>query len=459
MKILFLVRHYGYLRNFESVIQLLSERGHEIHLAADREDVLGGKDLVERLSSNLPTVTHGWIPDREGDDWLWLATKLRLAQDYLRYLDPRYDQALQLRLRAEERTPFIVLGLIKLFGIHTGPGRAIFRVLLNLLEQSIPRDSALDQFIHDQEPDLVLLTPLVDLGSPQLDHLKSARSLGIRTALCVNSWDHLSSKSLIRIVPDRIFVWNEVQKQEAIELHGVPSDCIVVTGAQCFDQWFERSPSCSRKEFCQSAGLPPDRPYILWVCSSLFRGSRPEADLIEEWIQKLRSSSEPVIRDAAVLVRPHPSRLDEWRRIDLSDYGHVTFRGSNPIDERSKSNYFDALYYSDAVVGLNTSAMLEAGIIGRPVLSLVHPDYVKNQEGTLHWNYLLKVGGGLLKVSRGFDEHFQQLKSALSNQDTTQQNTSFTSLFIRPNGIKEAATPIFVEELEKTRNRAKSNCC
>ena len=89
----------------------------------------------------------------------------------------------------------------------------------------------------------MLLTPLIDLGSSQIDYLRAARALGIPTALCVWSWDHLSSKALIRECPDRVFVWNETQKREAVELHRVPAERVVVTGAQCFDHWFDRTPS------------------------------------------------------------------------------------------------------------------------------------------------------------------------------------------------------------------------
>jgi hypothetical protein len=42
----------------------------------------------------------------------------------------------------------------------------------------------------------VLVTPLIELGSPQMDHLAAAKALGIRTALPVASWDHLSSKAV-----------------------------------------------------------------------------------------------------------------------------------------------------------------------------------------------------------------------------------------------------------------------
>jgi hypothetical protein len=447
MRILFLARHYGYLRNYEGAIHALAERGHHVHLAADREEMLGGREMVERWARQSPQITMGWTPDRESDNWFWLATRLRLAQDFLRYQDPRYDDAPQLRLRAEERIPTTVLAALNLLGYRTRPVRALMQGLLHVLERSAPSARQLAQYLRDQRPDLVLITPLVELGSPQLDHLRAAQEAGIRTALCVGSWDHLSSKSLIRAWPDRVFVWNETQKREAIELHGVPAERIAVTGAQCFDQWFDRQPSRSRVDFCQRLRLDPDKAIILWVCSSLFRGSPLEADLVENWVQRVRGSEDPRVRDANILIRPHPQRSDEWCRVDLSDFGRVAVRGGNPVDEDGKAAYFDALFHSAVVVGLNTSALIEAGIVGRPVLSIVERKYAPNQEGTLHWRYLAEVGGGLLRVAHGIDEHLRQLSDALGG--AAPDRRGFIEAFVRPRGLGAAATPVLVESIEQ----------
>ncbi len=105
MKILFLARHFSYLRNFESAIGELAERGHQLHLSADKEESMGGTAMVERLAARYPGITVGWTPGRESGAWHELSRKLRLAVDYLRFLDPRYDDAPQLRGRARERTP------------------------------------------------------------------------------------------------------------------------------------------------------------------------------------------------------------------------------------------------------------------------------------------------------------------------------------------------------------------
>ena len=71
-------------------------------------------------------------------------------------------------------------------------------------------------------PDVVLLTSLTFSRSLAMEQLKAARALGIPTAACIMSWDHLSSKALLHIAPDGTIVWNDVQKREAIEMHGMP---------------------------------------------------------------------------------------------------------------------------------------------------------------------------------------------------------------------------------------------
>jgi hypothetical protein len=317
--------------------------------------------------------------------------------------------------------------------------------MLRRLERAIPETPSIRAFIDQQQPDVMLLTPLIDLGSSQIDYLRAARVLGIPTALCVWSWDHLSSKALIRECPDRVFVWNETQKREATELHRVPPNRVVVTGAQCFDHWFDRAPSRARVEFCNRIGLDATRPFVLWVCSALIHGSAPEAPFVVEWIRHLRASTDPALRHVGVLVRPHPSRVAEWASIDITQLNAVVW-GSNPVDEDARADYFDSIFHSVAVVGLNTSAFIEAGIVGRPVLTIVVPEFVENQHGTVHFDYLVTAGGGLVTVGNGFEEHFVQLASAIAVP--AGERKPFVRDFVRPFGLDRPATPVFVNAVE-----------
>jgi hypothetical protein len=450
LKYLFFARHFTYLRNFESVLRDLAERGHQVHIAAERDEEFGGRAMVDRLASDYPGITAGWAPERN-DRWYRLATKVRLTLDYLRYLEPAYESTPRLRERAVTRVPRLFLAALRL-PMFMGPGgRRRFARVLTAWERAIPRDPEILRYIEEQQPDAVLITPLIGVvASPQLDYLYSAQALGIPTALCVWSWDHLSSKALIRTLPDRVLVWNPTQRHEALELHNVPAERVVVTGAQCFDQWFDRQPSRDRASFCRHVGLPDDGPYLLWVCSALFRGGRDEALFVADWIRALRQSDHSALRNVNILIRPHPSRMKEWEAIDLGQWDRVAFWGANPVDTETRADYFDSLYHSVGVVGLNTSAFIEAGIVGRPVYTVLLPEFHESQRGTLHFHYLLDVEGGLLNSATTLDEHAAQLNDLLTGHGPgRERGRSFVQSFVRPQGLSRPSTPIFVEAIEE----------
>jgi len=446
MKVLFVARHFTYFRNFESVIAEMAGRGHHVHLAADREEALGGRELVERLAARFPEqITIGFTPILQWGRYRRVSAALRIGLDYLRYSDLRYEATPRLRERAYERTPFLVLALARL------PFRRALTRVLEAIERAVPRQLGVDEFIRDARADALLITPLIELGSPQLDYLRAARALGIPSALCVWSWDHLSSKALIRVVPDAVIVWNEVQRAEAGRFHQIPSERVVVTGAQCFDQWFDRTPSRDRGAFCRRVGLRGDRPFVLYVCSALFKNSPSEAAFVARWIEALRRSDDPRVRNLAVLVRPHPQRTEEWTaeaRAALERAGDAVLWGANPIAAESRADYFDSMYHAAAVVGLNTSALVEAAIVDRPVLTILLPEFRDNQEGTFHFHHLLTVGNGFLQASRTLEEHVAQLSRSLEPGAVT-SNRAFVEQFIRPHGIGVPATPVFVDAVQQ----------
>jgi hypothetical protein len=439
MKYLFISRHFTYFRNFDSVVERLAERGHDVHLAAEGEETRG-RALVDRLAARYPgRVTVGLTPRVEGRR-ARLARSLRLGLDYLRYADPAYETTPAIRARASERAPAFARALGR------GPGRGLAMRGIGGLEAAVSDPRVAEAFIAERAPDLMLLSPLIGLGSPQVEYLRAARRLGVPNALCVWSWDHLSSKALIRIVPDRVIVWNATQREEAVRFHDIDPARVIVTGAQCFDRWFDRGPSRSRQAFCRRAGLPDDRPYLLWVCSALFRGSPSEAAFVRQWIDAVRRSPDPRVREAAILVRPHPQRAEDWDSADwMRGLPGVSRWGGDPLDDESRADYYDSMHHSAAVVGLNTSALVEAAILDRPVYTVLTPAFRDNQEGTFHFHYLLTIGSGFLRATRDLDAHARSLAGAFDGSPSG--NRQFVEAFIRPHG--RPATDVFVEAVER----------
>ena len=445
MKVLFAALHHAYYRNFDSVVRELAARGHQVHLTGDEQEGMGGQSLAERLASECSGVTWDMLPSLEAEPWFDAARRLRVSLDYARVLDSRYPD--KLRLRTLERTARVVRWACAVPAV----GPALARHALARAERLFPASEAMVDYLRRHAPDVVVLTSLTYSRSQQLDVLKAARHLRIPVAAAIMSWDHLSSKALVHIAPDQIIVWNDVQKREAVEMHGLPADRVVLTGAQCYDQWFTRRPARDRATFCRAMGLRADRPFVLWVHSALSPTPQPpEPVLVKRWIEALRAHPDPLLRETGVLVRPHPERLKEWAGISLEGYANVAFHGRNPIDQQTRDDYFDSLYYSGAVVGLVTSAFLEAAIVGRPVLTFTLPEYRLHQEEMIHFRYLMEIEGGLLHMAPDLAPHFEQLKTALGLAGARdEKNRRFLGAFVRPFGLDVPATPVFADALER----------
>jgi hypothetical protein len=444
VKVLLSVLHFGFLRNFESLVTELADRGHAVLIAADEREELGGQALAERLATH-PQVRWTYTPSYENEPWFRVARKLRQGLDYIRFLDDVYDPFPKLRLRAAERAPVL---MTRAPWARSARGRRLLARGAGWVERGLPRHAAMDRFLADERPDVALFASVTNPRAPQLDHLRSARAAGIPSGVCVYSWDHLSSKTLIRVEPDRVFVWNETQKREAIELHGIPPDRIVVTGAQVYDQWFARTPTRTREELLAAMGLPADRELLLYVCSAL-TPDPGEPRFVRQWVEAVRGSSNERVRSAAILIRPHPERRREWQHVHWPELGPVLIAGDNPVSTSAKTDYFDALSHSLAVVGLVTSAFLEAAIAGRPVMTITPPAMQPHQEGMLHFRYLLEVEGGLLTRARTLDEHVAQLNGMTSGPDQwASRQQRFLRAFVRPHGLDAPATPRFADAVE-----------
>jgi hypothetical protein len=303
---------------------------------------------------------------------------------------------------------------------------------------------------------------MVGLGFSQADFVKSARQLGIPTGMLVFSWDNLSNKGLIHEKPDRMFVWNDIQRQEAVKLHAYPAAQIVTTGAPRFDAFFEMRPGTTREEFCGMVGLDPAKPIVTYLCSSKFVAAHEQA-FVGRWIDELRRSTDTGLADCGLIVRPHPAGEKDWHAGQRSvvrwpgahrEKASVSrpFADARAIVMNSPMQnadlvLYDTVYHSAAVVGLNTSAEIEAAIVGRPVYTIVDPG-AGGQEGTLHFHYLLRAQGGPVELAGDFEQHRHQLTAALGGQYDRAAISSFVQRFVRPNGLDVPVAPLVADAIE-----------
>ncbi|SME98531.1 hypothetical protein SAMN06265365_107178 [Tistlia consotensis] len=454
LRILFVVRHFMYLRNYETTLRGLAARGHHVVLGYEEAHEKVTADvaaLADQLVAELPSIELLPLPARR-DLWTELAHQVRSLRNYLRYLTPRLRHAAKCARRAEG---YLYPPLRRIGELPEARRERLALRLSRLLywtELALPLDRRILGAVRAARPDVIAITPLIDLNSMQAEYLKVGRRLGVPTVHCVASWDNLTNKGVVPLDPDRMLVWNEAQRHEAVELHGVAPERVAITGAQLFDPWFERRPSRDRETFCRQVGLDPGRPFVLYTCSSVFI-ARYESVFLKRWLAALRAADDPRLRSVGVLIRPHPGSAKfagQWDAPEIRDAENVAVHprlGGYPVNESARADYFDSLWHAAAVVGINTSAMLEAGILGKRCYTVLDPEIAESQEGMVHFAHLTR--DGFLMAADGFAAHLAQLSRGLdASAEEAARIRRFVGDFLRPHGLDRPATPIAVAALE-----------
>jgi len=95
------MRSTVYVRNFESTLRMLADRGHDVHVVAHPHP----PDPIDLICRESPRVRYSPGLAVPVNPWSFLGIELRRAADYLRYFGPEYADASYLRRRAKRRVP------------------------------------------------------------------------------------------------------------------------------------------------------------------------------------------------------------------------------------------------------------------------------------------------------------------------------------------------------------------
>jgi hypothetical protein len=438
MKILVALESTARWAYHESTIEALCRDGHSVRVLFGREATVSPFDRVlERLAEQRGVdVELGWLR-RRSDRWGRVALAARALRSYSSYLRDteqsayyrrRWEDRLEGPLQRAARLPFLRRLLA------TGP---VFR-WLSALERRIPPSNEIVRELMQERPDVVVASPANKKNSAEIEYVKAARSLGIPSVVPVLSWDNLTTKGLIHVVPDVTLVWNETQRDEAVRIHGIPPEHLAVTGAPFFDPWFEASVAIEPREaFCARVGLDPDEPFALYLGSS-HNIARDETWLVRALARELREAADPRLRSLQLLVRPHPANALVYDELEESNLVVWPKAGRLPDSESSRQEFRATLHHAVGAVGINTSGMIDAVIADRPCVALMVPEYDETQREAVHFQYLVQAN--TLELADGPRSCTDLLLTLIRRIDSTRDaRRRFVEFFVRPRGLGEPA--------------------
>lgn len=254
--------------------------------------------------------------------------------------------------------------------------KILIKILLRIERKLIPDRYYKDLFAK-YHPSLVITCTITKLEDSFL--LKRANLLGVPTFTIVQSWDNLTSKGPTIVEPNRLSVWNDIMKKEAIDLHGFSPDKVDVLGVPQFDIYFNGNIRNTRDEFFKSMHLDK-RKVLLTLTTAPLHIFNLHDDIIEIILKAV--SDEKFVKDVQLIVRLHPNddtsiyTKFEMNPLVTLDYpkNRSNTIGWNP-DENDMYHLADTLKYSDVIINVASSITIEACVFDTPVVNIGFDGY------------------------------------------------------------------------------------
>jgi hypothetical protein len=429
--------HYFY---YDRVVRSLHSLGHEVCIVCPADLSEDGNKSARALTKLLKeessiVLEDAILPRRKNNYWVELLRNLR---DYAIFARPEHPTPYIAPIWIGKELSQKMLKRLRLPLIRSFMASKAARTLFAFLETLIKPDDAITDWFKRVRPHVVFASPYVFRGDIEVEYTKAAQTMHIPVIASLLSWDNLTSKGTYHVQPDKLFVWNQSLVAEAAQIHDIEAQRIFVTGAPVYDPWFDLSPSTDRASFCARIGLDPSKPYVLYLCSSKSISER-ETELIQMLIshfEEVDERSRPVL-----VVRPHPFKDMEADGLE-NDWVRVFPKGGQrPDTDEARSIYYDSLYYSAAVIGVNTTGFLESAILDKPCLTLVTAMTSQGQEMRAHFKHLMDAG--YIEVTRNFTELVEKTMEIISGVDARKENrAAFVKDFIRPHGLQIPAARV-----------------
>ena len=237
-------------------------------------------------------------------------------------------------------------------------------------------DDTIETILRKEKCDLLLITNPMYRQETML--WSTAKKLGIKTIGAVRSWDNLHQG--LRIYPDELLVWNEINKNEAIELMGFPESNIHITGGCQFDQYFNPEFYQTKEEICQGINLDPSRPILtLASIGSLWPGY-DENYMIDQLIELITTNQIP--GNPQLVIRLHPVSkyecFEPYLKYDFVRLSNIP--NQIPVlgwtmKKEEVGFVGNLLRYSDVVISPGSTITIETAIFDTPTLFPTYHTY------------------------------------------------------------------------------------
>ena len=308
-------------------------------------------------------------------------------------------------------------------------GSRTVRKLIRILDRLVPPDPDLATFFKKYNPDGVLAPDIILPADRVL--LRTGKRLGLKTIGMVRSWDNLTAKGVIQVMPEWLVAQTTQMKKEAVEIGDMQPERVEVCGVTQFDEYW-KPPSQTREAFLDSLNIPQGRRLIL--CAPFFGEYSQKSGIM--LVQALAGAIDEgrLPSDVHLLVRYRPE--DGTAEGAPTHFDHPRITVTLPYSKsfatpRGKKDYeftrgdvdlmVNSLRYSAVTLNTISTLTVDAVALDRPVVNIrfdIDPDTKPGDRVELfsHFDhYLALEATGGVKLAHSFDELVEAINAYLEN--------------------------------------------
>lgn len=446
LKVLFVIKALSQFSYMSSIVQSLVSSGHHIQLLFDPVWSKATSDhVVRQFIDRTDNVVMDWSVQRTDKwrRWIFFSRELR---SYISYTK-RSNQSSYYLKRWNRYLPSAIGLFVYLRPVKFLLSRSPVYQWLGAVETHVPPDQKIAADILHRKPDVLVVTPMNQRFSEEVEYVKAAETVNIPTVVPVLTWDNLTTKGIFHVIPDLTLVWNKEQRNEVIDIHNVPEEKVFITGSPFFDKWFDAGELLEdRRTFCQRMGFDPAKPFFVYLGSSA-KIARDETWLAQTIYNGLKTHSKKSVQNIGMLARPHPVNTKHYNKLVGEHLVVWPKNGALPEAQDSQRDFYNALAHCEFTIGINTSGMIDAIINGKPCLTVMTDQYRPTQEKAVHFRQLLHAD--VLDVNHSPQETIDSIVRLLEGEDRhCDQRQQFVKEFIRPHGLGIAAGKVAARAIE-----------
>jgi len=260
-------------------------------------------------------------------------------------------------------------------GVNFLFARSAVRRIVRYLDFFLVVEHTYAKYFDQYAPDLVFLAFLFD--EKEVHMLREAKKRGVKSVGLINSWDHVTSRCMLRLFPDALIVYNNLVKEELVRHHDADSARIYIGGIAQYDEYATYVPK-SRDAFFDD--IHADSKKKLMVYASMGKAFSSSEWTVIDMLYGLNALG-AFGDDVQILVRFQPNDFVDKEELELRphllfDYPGTRFtktRGVGVDWDMSKKevrHLADTLYHADLLVSYASSISIDAALFDTPVINI-----------------------------------------------------------------------------------------